>query len=69
VATVENRSPVLGRVKQVEVWSREGRKSYPGFPLFPGQRRAIQLDWAQSMSPERLVLEFGAFAVEHPIAR
>jgi hypothetical protein len=68
VAEVENRGPAFGRVKQVEIRSAMGRKSYPGFPLFPGQRRTLQIDWDRVDAPQRLVLIFDKFTVDSPIS-
>lgn len=68
VAEVENRSTAFARVKRVEVHSGTGRKSYAGFPFFPGQRRALRLDWDRPGAPDRIVLGFEKFDVEHPIS-
>jgi len=37
-AEVENRSSEFDRVLEVEVTSSAGKETYPGFPLFPGQK-------------------------------
>lgn len=66
-AEIENRSQEFSRVQQVEVTSRSGKKSYPGFPLFPQSRRILRLDWDQRGEPERIVLKFARFRVEQPI--
>lgn len=65
---IENRGEVLGRVKDVEVMSQEQKKStYPGFPLFPGQRRHLQIDWKSDNAPQTLILNFPKFRVEGEI--
>lgn len=67
-AELENRGPAFTRVQHVELRSTAGRKVYPGFPFFPGQRRALRLDWDGAGIPERLVLRFEQFAVEYPVS-
>ena len=43
VAEVENHSNTFSRVRDVQVTSANGKQSFAGFPLFPGQRRLIEL--------------------------
>ena len=66
-AQVENRSAEISRVLEVEVSSPAGKKEYAGFPLFPGQRRTMQLDWDQPGEPQRIVLKFEHFKTESAI--
>ncbi len=66
-AEVENRGAEVSRVLEVEVTSSTGKKEYSGFPLFPGQRRNMQLDWDQPGEPQRIVLKFGHFKTESSI--
>lgn len=63
-AEVENHGGELARIQEVEVTSREGKQTFSGFPLFPGQRRAIELDWDQPGMPQRIVLKFPRFKLE-----
>jgi len=63
-AEVENRSAEFSRVQEVEVVSSSGKQSFGGFPLFPGQRREIELDWDQPGIPQQLVLKFPHFKIE-----
>lgn len=65
---VENRSERFARVQEVEISSSSGKKSYPGFPFFPGQRRTLLFDWDQPGVPGMVVLKFHKFKVEHAIA-
>ena len=53
-----------GRVRDVQVTSANGKKSFAGFPLFPGQRRLIELDWDGSSAPEHIQLDFDHFKKE-----
>ncbi len=66
-AELENRSEAFIRVQEVEVISAGGKKSYAGFPFFPGQRRKLRLDWNQPGEPRTLVLKFPQFKIEKAI--
>ena len=68
-AEVENRGAEFSRVQEVEVTSTSGKKLYPGFPLFPGQRRSFQLEWDQPGEPQQIVLKFARFKSECPIRK
>jgi hypothetical protein len=63
-AEVENHGTEFSRVQEVEVVSSSGKKSFGGFPLFPGQHRQIELDWDQPGVPQQLVLKFSHFKME-----
>jgi hypothetical protein len=67
LAEVENHSEDFGRVMEVEVDSTSGKKDYAGFPLFPGQRRRLELDWDQSGDPQKIILKFEKFKAETAI--
>jgi hypothetical protein len=63
-AEVENHGAELARIQEVEITSTVGKQSFSGFPLFPGQRRNIELDWDQPGIPQRIVLKFPRFKLE-----
>ena len=63
-AEIENRGREFIRVQEVEVASAAGKKDFAGFPLFPGQRRILKLDWEESGEPQRITLRFEKFKVE-----
>jgi hypothetical protein len=63
-AQVENHGRDYGRVQEVEVISSSGKQTFPGFPLFPGQRRDIEFDWDQPGTPKEIVLKFPHFKME-----
>ena len=48
----------------MEVVSSSGKQTFAGFPLFPGQRRDIELDWDQPGTPKQIVLKFPHFKME-----
>lgn len=66
-AEVENRGQEFDRVQEVEVTSAKGKRIYPGFPFFPGQKRTIKLDWDQPGTPTRMVFKFAKFRVERAL--
>ncbi len=66
---VENRGEEFGRVREAEIISASGKKTYASFPLFPGQRRTLRLEWEESREPQSVVLKFRHFKVEHRIRR
>ena len=63
-AEVENHGAEFSRIQEVEVTSTSGKQTFAGFPLFPGQRRDIELDWDQPGVPQRIVLKFQRFKIE-----
>ncbi len=62
---LENTGASLGRVLSSEV-STAGGKPVPGgaFPLFPHSRRAVEIPWSDSGTPEKVVLRFANFTLE-----
>jgi hypothetical protein len=64
---IENRGAEFSRVQLVEVHSSAGKKEFPGFPLFPGQRRHLKLDWDGAAAPQKVVLKFEHFQIEQEI--
>lgn len=66
-AELENSGAEFARVLEVEVAGASGKKSYPGFPLFPGQKRILQLEWDRKEKPGHLILKFANFRVEEPV--
>jgi hypothetical protein len=63
-AEVENTSLGFGRVREVDVTSATGKQVFPGFPLFPGQKRLIELVWSGPDAPQNIVLSFDHFKTE-----
>lgn len=63
-AEVENTGSGFGRVRQIEVTTALGKQAFPGFPLFPGQKRLIELDWPGPGTPQNIVLNFDRFKTE-----
>jgi hypothetical protein len=63
-AEVENHGTQFSRVQEVEIHSSSGKKTFGGFPLFPGQHRDIELEWDQPGVPQQIVLKFPHFNIE-----
>ncbi len=63
-AEVENHGKEFIRVEEVDIESTSGKHTFGGFPLFPGQKRQIELDWDQPGVPQQLVLKFPKFKLE-----
>jgi hypothetical protein len=64
---IENHSTEFTRIQEVEVTSPAGKQSFPGFPLFPSQKRTFELEWEQRGAPERIVFKFQHFKIESGI--
>lgn len=65
VLELENTSASLGRVVGSEL-SAAGRHATPfgGFPLFPLQRRRVEVPWNGRDRPDRFLLRFSNFTLE-----
>ena len=64
---LQNGSQLFARVQEVELNSTSGKKTYAGFPFFPGQLRKLELDWDRVASPNRVVLKFEKFKVSSDV--
>lgn len=64
VGEVTNRGTAFTRVQEIQVTSASGKQDFGGFPLFPGQHRAFELDWSQPGVPAHIVLKFSHFKLE-----
>ncbi len=64
-AQVENHGKEYGRVQEVDVVYSNGKQQvFPGFPLFPGQRRDVDLELDKPEAPKQIVLRFPKFKME-----
>jgi pyruvate/2-oxoacid:ferredoxin oxidoreductase alpha subunit len=64
---ISNQSRQFARVQEVEVRSSSDKKTYPGFPFFPGTSRVMHLKWDGKGNPQRVILKFEHFHVEWPL--
>jgi hypothetical protein len=63
-ALLENTSPDLGRVLELAFDSPAGDARSCSFPLLPGHRRWVELDWNRPAPPNRLTFRTGRFSVD-----
>jgi hypothetical protein len=62
---LENLSPRLGRVLDLELATAKGQNRSAGaFPLLPGHRRWARVDWDLEKPPDRISLRFAKFAID-----
>jgi hypothetical protein len=61
---IENHGSEFTRIQEVEVTSAAGKQVFPGFPLFPAQHRAFDLEWEQPGVPSHIVFKFKNFKIE-----
>jgi len=64
VAEIENHGSGFGRVREIEISTASGKQTLPGFPVFPGQKRLISVNWNQPGHPRSIVLNFERFKAE-----
>lgn len=60
-------SATVGRVLATELFIGRKMVEAPGFPIFPGKHRKMEVDWKEDSPPERVVFEFKDFKVEAPV--
>jgi hypothetical protein len=61
---IENHGSDFTRIQEVEVTSAAGKQVFPGFPLFPAQHRAFDLEWQQPGTPSHIVFKLKTFKIE-----
>ncbi|HZE75633.1 MAG TPA: hypothetical protein VE091_10015 [Gemmatimonadales bacterium] len=62
---LENLSPHLGRVLELQLATAKGQSRSAGaFPLLPGHRRWVHVDWDLDQPPEHVTLRFVKFAID-----
>jgi hypothetical protein len=64
VAEIQNQGPALGRVREIQIDAGSEKETLSGFPVFPGQRRLISIDWEHAAVPRSIVLSFDNFKTE-----
>lgn len=63
-ALLENTSAELGRVLELAFDSPAGDSRSGGFPLLPGRKRWVELDWRRAAPPTRLILRTAKFTLD-----
>ncbi|MBI4165035.1 MAG: hypothetical protein HY508_04805 [Acidobacteria bacterium] len=64
---IKNIGDRLGRVSEVEVRGDREKTAYSGFPLMPGSRRRVTVEWKSSVPPQRAIVQFKNFKIETPL--
>jgi hypothetical protein len=64
---VENTGTKFGRVSSLQVAGAHRRITLPGFPLFPGGRRRVELPWDAADLPESVEVKTREFSFAHPV--
>jgi hypothetical protein len=68
VCDLENSSPDLGRIEEVDATSHRGSTTEAGgFPLLPGSPRHLEMDWKEKTPPESVVFHFDHSTVKRPV--
>lgn len=63
-ALLENTGAELGRVLELAFDSPAGASRSGGFPLLPGRRRWVELDWPRAAPPNRLTIRTAKFTFD-----
>ncbi len=65
---LENKTPDLTRVQQVQIAAGKKSETAAGFPLLPGERRHLEVSWGEKGPPETIALEFAHDTLRQPIS-
>ena len=66
---MENAGPRLGRALGVEVVAKGEKRIHSSFPLLPHANRQLLIPWDLVEPPEKLILKFQGFTIEHPLVQ
>lgn len=67
VISLANTGPRLGRAIDWQVAAKGKKISENGFPLLPGGRRRLEVDWNGSNPPERVTVRFEHFSIKQAV--
>jgi hypothetical protein len=67
VCELANNTVDLERVEEVRVASKAGSITSPGFPLLPGTKRHLEVDWRQKDPPREIVLLMDRSTITLPL--
>ena len=65
---LENNTPDLTRVQEVQIASGKKSETAAGFPLLPGERRHLEVSWSEKEPPETMEFEFSHSNLKQPIS-
>lgn len=67
VLSVENGGAHFGRLTGLEVQGVHRKVDVPGFPLFPGKQRRVELTWEAGDEPRTVAVRSREFSVNYPL--
>jgi hypothetical protein len=65
---LHSESQNFGRVLETEIIAGKKKVSAPGFPLYPGKNRKLQVAWKEDGVPDRVVFHLSGFNIEATIS-
>ncbi|MGH9521013.1 MAG: hypothetical protein ACRD3E_00615 [Terriglobales bacterium] len=65
---LESSSQNFTRVNETEIIAGKKKISGPGFPLYPGKSRKLDVAWKEDGVPDRVVFHVRGFNIEAPIS-
>jgi len=68
VVDVRNQGTLFGRISELELDAGRASTRVPGFALFPGGLRRLELPWKGEEQPRAVKLKSSAFSVERPLS-
>jgi hypothetical protein len=57
----------MGRILITEVFAGRKKVEAPGFPIYPGKNRKLDVDWTESALPDKAVFYLKDFKIEAPV--
>ncbi len=67
VCDLENEGSSLARVQEVQAKGSRSSEEFAGFPLLPGGKRRLEMDWPEKLPPNEISLRFEHFTIKQPV--
>lgn len=67
VCDLENGGVSLARVQEVQAKGNRTATGFAGFPLLPGGKRRIEMEWPEKTPPSEITLRFEHFTIKQPV--
>ena len=67
VCDIENKGPDLNRVQEMRIASGKLSQTTAGFPLLPGGRRHLEVNWTEKEPPQTVVFQFEHSTLKQPL--
>ena len=68
VVDVRNQGALFGRISELELDTGSASTRVPGFALFPGGLRRLELPWTADEQPRGVKVKSSTFSVERPLS-